>query len=364
MSSVASSQLVDVVVVNWNGRRHVERLVVALQALRGPIGELLVVDGASEDGSAQDIAAALPQGRIVQLGRNGGPSVARNAGLRAANSARVLLLDNDAYVAPDVLERLSKVLDSRRDAAIVQPRSVFADEPARVHYDGGALHHAGLIALRNFYVPLAQAAGSGVLEVGCCVSVALLVRKDALLAVGGFDERMFILFEDLDLSYRLRAAGWTIMSDEEALCLHGGGTPDLSFRDGPRYPSTRIYHHSKNRWLHLANNYRSRTLVCCVPSLLAYETVQLGFALAAGGGGFGGVSAWWRGKRDWWQARDGWRERRAQLERLRTRNDRDLLVGGPLTLTPAAARGVKHWLARALDGWMRLWWALLRSFAR
>lgn len=364
MSPAASSEPVDVVVVNWNGRRHVERLVLALQALRGPVGALLVVDGASEDGSAQDIAAALPQGRIVQLGRNAGPSVARNAGLRAATSARVLLLDNDAYVALDVLERLSKALDSRRDAAIAQPRSVFADEPARVHYDGGAPHHAGLIALRNFYVPLAQAEGAGIVETGCCVSVALLVRKDALLSVGGFDEQMFILFEDLDLSYRLRAAGWTILSDEEALCLHGGGTPDLSFRGGARYPHSRIYHHSKNRWLHLANNYRARTLACCVPSLLAYEAVQLGFALVAGGGGLGGLAAWWRGKRDWWRARAAWRERRAQLERMRTRKDRDLLVGGPLTLTPAAARGLKQWLARALDAWMRAWWGLLRPLAR
>lgn len=358
MTAPDDNATVDVVVVNWNGRRHVERLVAALRALRGPVGELIVVDGASEDGSAQDIAAALPSGRVLQLGRNAGPSVARNAGLRASRTERALLLDNDAYVAPDVLERLSKALDTRRDAAVAQPRSVFADEPSRVHYDGGGLHHAGLIALKNFYVPLAEARGSGVVESGCCVSVCLLVRREPLLEVGGFDERMFILFEDLDLSFRLRAAGWTLVSDEEALCLHGGGTPDLSFRDGPRYPRSRVYQHSKNRWLHLANNYSGATLLCCLPSFAAYEAVQFVFALASGAAG-----EWWRGKRDWWRERASWRARRAQLARLRRRKDRELLVGGPLTLTPAVARGPKALLGRVLDLWMRAAWALLSPFA-
>ncbi|MFN9788072.1 MAG: glycosyltransferase family 2 protein [Planctomycetia bacterium] len=349
---------VDLVVVNWNGRRHVARLVAALRALRGPVGRLIVVDGASEDGSAFDIAAARPGGEVLQLGRNAGPSVARNAGLAAARTERVLLVDNDAYLRPDVLERLLEAALARPDAAVAQPRSVFADDPARVHYDGGALHHAGLIALRNFYAPLESARGAGVVEVDACVSVCLLVDKGAVLAAGGFDERMFILFEDLDLSFRLRAMGRAIVSVEEALCLHGGGTPDLSFRDGPRYPGSRVRHHSKNRWLHIANNYRARTILCCLPSFAAYEAAQFAFALAAGAAG-----EWWRGKREWWADRAHWRARRAGLERARTTPDRRLLVGGPLTLTPAAARGGRALVARLLDGWMRAWWWILRPLA-
>lgn len=358
MSESAPHELVDLVVVNWNGRRHVERLVAALRALRGPIGRLIVVDGASGDGSAADIAAALPGGEVLQLGANLGPSVARNRGLFAARTARVLLVDNDAYLLPDVLERLLAAARARPDAALVQPRSVFADEPARVHYDGGALHHVGLIALRNFYAPLESASGTGVVEVDACVSVCLLVDKEAVLLAGGFDERMFILFEDLDLSFRLRAMGRSILSVEEALCLHGGGTPDLSFRDGPRYPGSRVRHHSKNRWLFIANNYRARTILACLPSFAAYELAQFAFALAAGAAG-----EWWRGKREWWADRAHWRGRRARLERMRTTPDRRLLVGGPLTLTPAVARGGKAFLARALDAWMRAWWRLLRPLA-
>lgn len=358
MKQDASQERVDVVVVNWNGRRHVERLVPALRDLRGPIGRLIVVDGASQDGSARDIAAARTQGEVLQLGRNAGPSVARNAGLAAARTARVLLVDNDAYLRPDALERLLEASRARPEAAVAQPRSVFADEPARVHYDGGSLHHAGLIALRNFYAPLASARGAGVVEVDACVSVCLLVDKRAVIAAGGFDERMFILFEDLDLSFRLRAMDRAILSVEDASCLHGGGTPDLSFRDGPRYPGSRVRQHSKNRWLYIANNYRARTILCCLPSFVAYELVQFSFACAAGA-----LGEWWRGKREWWADRAHWRARRAHLARVRTTPDRRLLVGGPLTLTPAVARGGKVVFARALDWWMRAWWGLLRPFA-
>ena len=69
--------------------------------------------------------------------------------------------------------------------------------------------------------------------VDCAVAVALLLDRDAVFAAGGYDESFFILFEDLDLSFRLRALGHRILSVEDAIVLHKGGTPGISFREGP-----------------------------------------------------------------------------------------------------------------------------------
>jgi len=193
---------ISVVVCNYQGAEHLPPCLEALRAQTLTPDEVIVVDNASTDGSVQLVRERFPEVRLVEMGENRGPCPARNRGLREAQNRLVLLVDNDAVLAPDVLAKLAAAL--RPGVALVQPRSVFASEPDRVHYDGGSFHYAGLFALRNFGRPLAQAEGSGTLEVDGAVSVVLLTDRDVVLAAGGFDEAFFILFEDLDLSYRLR----------------------------------------------------------------------------------------------------------------------------------------------------------------
>jgi len=346
---------VTVVVCNYNGEEHLPACLGALRAMRGEVVETILVDNASTDGGLALVARDFPEVRVVQTGRNGGPCLARNVGLREAGTALVLALDNDAVVAPDTLERLLAAR-AATGAAVVQPRSVFDAEPDRVHYDGGALSYLGLIRLRNFYVPLAEAQGAGVVEVDCAISLCLLVDRARLLALGGYDERYFILFEDSDLSYRLRSAGERIVSVEDALVRHRAGTPGISFREGPRYPERRVFLHARNRWVYLAKNHALRTLIVSLPGLALYEALGLAFALASGH-----PLAWLRGKLAALGMLAGLRADRRRVQAARVVGDRDLLVGGPLTLTPAVvASDAKRTLLLAVDGLLRSWWALAR----
>jgi hypothetical protein len=350
---------VSVVVVNYNGAAYLEECLTAVRALEGTVAEVLLYDNASTDGGLALVRERFPEVRVVELPRNAGPCPARNAGLRAARSRWVLALDNDAVVRPDTLRRLAAAAAADARIAVAQPRSVFHAEPARVHYDGGAFHYAGLIALRNFYRPLAAAEGAGTVDVDCAVAVALLVDRDALLEAGGWDETMFILFEDLDLSYRLRACGRRIVSVEDCLVLHKGGTPGISFREGPRYPGSRVFFHSRNRWMFLAKCYRARTLLVAAPGLLLYEAAWLALALAHGAAG-----EWWRGKRDFFALRGARRAERARFQARRTVPDRALLVGGPLTINPSLkCGGVRAALDALLSGALRAWWWLARPLA-
>lgn len=352
------SEQISVVVVNYNGAAYLAECLGAVRALRGPVGEVIVVDNASTDASRELVAREFPDVRVIALPANEGPSPARNAGMRAARNRWVLALDNDAVVAPDVLEQL---LAARAPGVVlVQPRSVFGAEPARVHYDGGAFHYAGLIVLRNFYAPLASAEGSGVVDVDCAVSVALLVDRETVLALGGYDARYFILFEDLDLSYRLRARGRRIVSVSGALVRHLGGTPGISFREGPSYPKSRVFLHARNRWMFLARNYSARTLFVAAPGLALYELASFAFALLAGAPG-----EWWRGKREACARWSELRREHAADARERTVGDGTLLRGGPLTLTPAvAASGARKLAWHVLDLALRAWWVVGRACAR
>ncbi|MAG63255.1 hypothetical protein CMO84_07000 [Candidatus Woesearchaeota archaeon] len=349
---------VSAVICNYQGREYLPACLDALGAC--DLAEVIVVDNASTDGSLEWLREHHPEVRILEMGENAGPARARNAGLRAAQTPWVLSLDNDAIVTPGMLERLCEVARSRPEAKVLAPRSVFHAEPDRVHYDGGSVHYAGLISLRNFYRPQDQALGSDVEEVDVFVSVCVLCDRETLLEMGGYDERYFILFEDLDLSLRLRQAGHTLLAVEDAIVRHDAGTPGVSFREGTDYPARRVFYHSRNRWLFMLKTYRWWTLFVCLPGLAVYEVVWFGFALLKGG-----LGSWLKGK---WAVLSTLPETlrmRRDVQARRQVGDRALMVGGPLTVTPALGQGgPSAWLVGVVDALLRGVWAVVRPLVR
>jgi GT2 family glycosyltransferase len=277
-------------------------------------------------------------------------------GYRTARNRWVLSLDNDAFVTPGMLQKLVEAAADERRPTVLQPRSVFTNDRSRVHYDGGDLHYAGLICLRNFYRPLAEAEGERVAEVDVAIAVCLLLDSEAVLAIGGYDETYFFWFEDLDLSMRLRRTGHRFLSVADAIVLHDEGTAGLSSRDGSEYPDRRVYFHSRNRWLYLMRTYRLRTLLLAAPGLAVYEVFWLAFALKQGA-----LGSWWSGKWSFFKLLPESFARNRALAKIATVNDRTLLKGGPLTVTPGAARkGFMQAVVGGLDKILRAWWGLAR----
>ncbi len=344
---------VSAVVCNYNGESYLAGCLESVLAQGAD--EVIVVDDASTDGSVALVQARFPGVRVIQLERNAGPCVARNAGMRAARHRWVLAVDNDAVLAPDVLARLRAALETRPEACLAQTRSVLFDEPGRVHYDGGGFHYLGLIALRNWYAPLSEAQGTGVIPADALVAICALLDREVVLGLGGYDEELFYLAEDLDLSLRLKLAGEQLVSVEDALVRHRGGTAGLSFRGGG-YPRRRVYLHARNRRRILLKCYRVRTLLLILPAFALYELVWLVFALHKRelGALVAGRLAFLRGLRSTLRARRA-------VQARRVRRDRELLVGGPLSLSPSlVAGGGARGAARLLDRLFRAWWRCVR----
>lgn len=347
---------ISAVVCNYNGEDYLAGCIESLQASEEGLDEIVVVDNASEDGSVELIRRRFPEVKLLRLFANGGPCVARNAGMRAARNRWVLAVDNDAVLAPDVLGGLRAALETHPDGVAAQPRSVFANEPDRVHYDGGRFHYVGLYSLRNFCKPRAEARGEGVVAVDGLIAIAVLLDRDAVLACGGYDESFFILFEDYDLALRLRIAGHACYSVEDRVVLHRGGTPGISFRKGAAYPRIRAYYHSRNRWLLLVKNHAWRTLVVSLPGIVLYELVWSLFTLLKGH-----LGAHLSGKLGFLRAARATLRERRRVQASRRVPDGALLVGGPLTFSPQLVRSRWARLAsRLLSGALRGWWVLAR----
>jgi hypothetical protein len=223
---------VSVVVVTYNGRGHVERCLEALRRHAGLPHELIVVDNASPDGTADLVASLRPEARLLRNTENRGFGAACNQGLCAARAARVLLVNPDAELQAGALPALTGALDADPRLALVGPRTLDADGTAQLSFGPPlTLWHElrrrrfdrALRARRPWAVAEAEREVSRAHEPLWLSASCVLARAEALSAVGGFDERYFLYEEDVDLCLRLRAAGFRLRHVPEATVVHLGG---------------------------------------------------------------------------------------------------------------------------------------------
>jgi GT2 family glycosyltransferase len=353
---VTSAERISVAVTTFNAATDIADCLRALQRVEGvEIDDVIVVDNASTDETCEIVERGFPRVRLIRLPENKGPCPARNVGLREAKNRLVFQVDSDVIVAPDCVAKLLAEMGATPDVAVASPRAVDAANRDVVHYDGGSFHYAGVMALRHFFKPRAECRDVTE-DVDAFISLAALVDRDALLAVGGYDETFFILFEDHDLSYRLRLAGRRIRSVHDALVDHRSGTAGISFRGGSRYPARRLWLHSRNRWLVVLKCYRWRTVFATLPGVLLLGVAYVFFAWRQGA-----LSDYVGAKSSLIRSWPHVRAERARVASFRRVFDRDLLGAPDLTFSPRIERGASApLLERALSGALRAWWILAR----
>jgi GT2 family glycosyltransferase len=212
---------VAVIVPNWNGRRWLGPCLQSLTTQTVPPAEVLVVDNGSTDGSLVLASNLELPVRTIELGRNTGFAAAANRGIDAARAPAVALVNSDVILASDWIERLARVLSADPKLAGVACKMLQMDDPRLVYDAGDFLRRDGVCEQRGrgrlddgrFDTPI---------EVFAPCAGAALYRRVSLLAVGGFDERLFSYLEDVELGLRLRLAGWRFRY-EPAVALHAGG---------------------------------------------------------------------------------------------------------------------------------------------
>lgn len=214
---------IAVIIVNWNGGETLRRCLAAVASQERRADRVILVDNASEDGSLERALAEFPFVEPIRMKANVGFAAANNAALRVcADCDWVALLNPDAFPMPSWLARLAAAAEQNPAYA------AFASQ-LRQAGDEGVLDGAGDV----YHVSgLAWRAGHGVTpaadsprEVFSPCAAAALYRREALLEVGGFDERYFCYLEDVDLGFRLRLRGHRSLYVPDAVALHvGSGT--------------------------------------------------------------------------------------------------------------------------------------------
>jgi GT2 family glycosyltransferase len=209
---------IAVVIPNYNGARWLPGVLESVAAQTVPPSEVLVVDDGSTDGSAAIAEAAGAQ--VLRLERNGGFARAANAGIAAVSSEAVALVNTDVVLAPHWLECAAEAL--RDGDAAVATKMVDLDDPTVLYSAGDVLRRDGVCEQRGRFER-----DKGIYdepgEVFSACAGAALYRRAALEAVGGFDERLGMYLEDVELGLRLRLAGWGCAYEPNAYSQHAGG---------------------------------------------------------------------------------------------------------------------------------------------
>lgn len=210
---------VGVVIPTWNRKDLLLTCLESVHAQTRLPDEVIVVDDASDDGTPEAVAAAFPSARVIRLDQNSGFAAAANAGIRAAELDALFLLNNDMTLEPNCLEMLVGAMDSA-GAGMAAPLVLWRDTPDRIYSAGDAQRVDGRPEAIGHNEPRDGFALPG--RIFGVSAGAGLYRREVFDAVGLLDERFEAYFEDSDLSFRARLAGFEAVLAPEAVAYHVG----------------------------------------------------------------------------------------------------------------------------------------------
>lgn len=229
---------VSVIVVSYNARNVLERCLSALDAERF---EVIVVDNASADGSPDLVRDRFPEMTLLDAGGNVGFGAANNLGMQRAGGRYVALVNSDAWAVDDGLDVLVEFAKRDPRHGIVGPRLL--NEDGTVQQSVRGFPTVWRLCTEYFFLrKLARSSrtfnafyGGGfdyatVRDADWLMGAALVVRRELIDEVGGFDERFFLFSEEVDLCLRIRQAGWEIRHMPQVTILHHFGKAGVDNR--------------------------------------------------------------------------------------------------------------------------------------
>ena len=216
---------VAVVIVNFNGEALLPDCLAALAAQTLTVDEIVVADNGSRDGSVALLRAHHPAVRVLELGRNLGFAGGANRGVRATAAPWVCVLNSDATPAPDWLAELMAAPREERTWALGSV--LVSAATGRIESAGDQYSAAGYAykLLRDH--PLDALPGEPY-RVFAAPGAAPLLRRDVFDALGGYEERFFLYYEDVDLAFRAVLAGWHALLVPSARVVHRLGATTRS----------------------------------------------------------------------------------------------------------------------------------------
>jgi GT2 family glycosyltransferase len=215
--------MVSIIIVNWNGKHFLRDCLSSLRTQSYHDFEVILVDNGSTDGSGELVKEFFPEVQILALFHNKGFAGAVNEGIRAAKGEFIALFNNDAIAHDQWIEELVKGIHSSGEVGFCASKILRLPDRRKVDTAGDSYTRFGVARKRGWNGGRDEFLKPE-LVFGACAAAALY-RKSMLEEIGYFDEDLFCIYEDVDLSFRAQLAGFQCLYVPSAIVYHHvGGT--------------------------------------------------------------------------------------------------------------------------------------------
>lgn len=276
---------VAIVILNWNGRTHLERFLPSVMASTYPALQVVIVDNASTDDSIAYIQQYFPAISIVRLSQNFGYAGGYNAGLRQVRADYYILLNSDVEVRPGWVEPVIDLMERDRSIAVCQPKILMYDNKQLFEYagaSGGWLDNLGYPFARGRIFDVCepdQGQYDSVAPIFWASGAAMFVRSAVYHELSGLDEFFFAHQEEIDFCWRVQLAGYKVYACPLSVVYHvGGGTL-------PKGNKRKVFLNFRNNLIMLAKNLPLGQAWWKIPLRFVLDTVSACKSLLEGQGG-------------------------------------------------------------------------------
>ncbi|MBN1663339.1 MAG: glycosyltransferase family 2 protein [Deltaproteobacteria bacterium] len=218
---------ISFIIVNWNAKALLQNCLESIvKTVSGIKYEIIVVDNASEDGSAAMLKDKWPAVKLIENTKNLGFGTANNQGFRTMAGRYALLLNTDTVLTDHAVQKLFAFMENQPDGAVACGQLLNADGSKQNSIAGfpTLLTLLANTALLEYLFPKRfpskRYQHQAPVEIDSAIGACMIIRKKALDAVGMFDEQYFFFFEETDLAYQMRKAGWKIYHVPDAFIYH------------------------------------------------------------------------------------------------------------------------------------------------
>ena len=206
---------VSVIIVNYNGKELLEKSLESLFKVDYENFEVILVDNNSSDGTIDFVAKNYPSVIIIKLDSNKGFAEPNNIAAKIAKGDYLLLLNNDTVVTYNFISEMIKVLEHDKTIGICQSLLLKPD---------GSLDSSGDFIDKLGVVYNSKTKTDEIREISSARGASMLIHKELFEKLGGFDEKFFVSFEDVDLGWRTWILGYRIVLIPTSIVYHSAGT--------------------------------------------------------------------------------------------------------------------------------------------
>jgi GT2 family glycosyltransferase len=277
---------VAIVILNWNGKQHLQRFLPSVIATTYPNTRIIVADNASSDDSVSFLQQDYPATELILLQKNHGFAKGYNEALKQVTADYFVLLNSDVELTPDWLQPIIALLETSEKNAACQPKIRAFNNKAFFEYagaGGGWLDAYGYPFARGRIFDICEEDHQQydtTEEVFWATGAAMVVRSAVYNQLQGFDEYFFAHQEEIDLCWRMQLAGYKIFCCPQSVVYHvGGGTL-------PRGNSKKTYLNFRNNQIMLAKNLPWAEKWWKIPYRLFLDQVSAFKGLLSGDAGY------------------------------------------------------------------------------